>query len=86
MESDSDDEIEFAQGDLGAVMERYDHVQKWVLDFEEKYGFKCPVGVRGRNSDNDLVREKLGWDYSQSLREGMEKTYEWIKAQVDSTL
>jgi len=42
-----------------------------------------PLGVRGRNSDNAIIREKLGWDYQQSLREGMEKTYSWIKEQVD---
>ena len=41
-----------------------------------------PLGVRGRNSNNDLVREKLGWDYSQTLEEGVRKTYEWINAQV----
>ena len=42
-----------------------------------------PLGVRGRNSNNDLVREKLGWDYSQSLEEGIRKTYEWIEEQVE---
>ncbi len=41
-----------------------------------------PLGVRGRNSNNDLVREKLGWDYSQTLEEGIRKTYEWINTQV----
>ena len=41
-----------------------------------------PLGVRGRNSNNDLVREKLGWDYSQTLEEGIRKTYEWIKWQT----
>ena len=41
-----------------------------------------PLGVRGRNSNNDLIREKLGWDYEQSLEEGIRKTYEWIKWQV----
>ena len=40
-----------------------------------------PLGVRGRNSNNDLIREKLGWDYSQTLEEGIRKTYEWIKEQ-----
>lgn len=44
-----------------------------------------PEGVRGRNSDNTLIREKLGWDYEQTLYEGMSKTYEWIKEQVDSS-
>jgi nucleoside-diphosphate-sugar epimerase len=41
-----------------------------------------PTGVRGRNSNNDLVRERLGWDYSMSLQSGIEKTYLWIKAQI----
>ena len=41
-----------------------------------------PLGVRGRNSNNDLIREKLGWDYEQTLEEGIRKTYEWVKWQV----
>jgi nucleoside-diphosphate-sugar epimerase len=43
-----------------------------------------PLGVRGRNSNNDLIREKLGWDYSQTLEEGIRKTYNWIKEQIES--
>ena len=41
-----------------------------------------PLGVRGRNSNNDLIREKLGWDYSQTLEEGIRKTYNWITEQI----
>lgn len=41
-----------------------------------------PLGVHGRNSDNNLYREKMGWEPTQSLREGMEKTYAWILQQV----
>ncbi len=41
-----------------------------------------PLGVRGRNSDNALYEEKLGWRVSESLRAGVEKTYPWIEAQV----
>jgi len=41
-----------------------------------------PLGVRGRNSDNTLIREKLNWDYSMSLEEGITKTYEWIESQI----
>ena len=41
-----------------------------------------PLGVRGRNSNNDLIREKLGWDYSQTLEEGIRKTYKWIQQQI----
>jgi len=41
-----------------------------------------PLGVRGRNSNNDLIREKLDWDYEQTLEEGIRKTYEWIKWEI----
>jgi len=41
-----------------------------------------PLGVRGRNSDNTLIREKLNWDYSMSLEEGITKTYKWIESQI----
>ena len=37
-----------------------------------------PLGVRGRNSNNDLIREKLDWDYTMTLEEGIKKTYDWI--------
>lgn len=43
-----------------------------------------PTGVRGRNSDNDLLKAKLNWEPSQSLRVGMEKTYEWIAKQIEA--
>ncbi len=42
-----------------------------------------PLGVRGRNSNNDLIREKLQWDYSLPLQNGIEKTYNWIKSQIN---
>ncbi len=42
-----------------------------------------PLGVRGRNSDNRLIKEKLGWAPSMPLREGLKITYAWIKRQVE---
>lgn len=41
-----------------------------------------PLGVRGRNSDNKLIREKLGWAPSQPLVKGLSKTYDWISSQI----
>lgn len=41
-----------------------------------------PLGVRGRNSDNELIRSVLGWDFTYSLSEGIKKTYDWIESQV----
>ena len=45
-----------------------------------------PTGVRGRNSNNDLIREKLGWDYSMTLEEGILKTYNWIDDQLSAII
>ena len=55
-----------------------------VADKEvQKIHIDGPLGVRGRNSNNDLIREKLGWDYSQTLEEGIRKTYNWICQQIE---
>lgn len=49
------------------------------LDLEHIPG---PLGVRGRNSDNTLIREELGWAPSRPLEEGLTETYRWIEEQV----
>lgn len=49
---------------------------------EKEHILDAPLGVRGRNSNNDVVRRELGWDYSQTLEEGIRKTYEWIVTQI----
>jgi nucleoside-diphosphate-sugar epimerase len=51
---------------------------------QKNYKLDAPLGVRGRNSNNDLIREKLGWDYSQTLEEGIRKTYAWISEQINA--
>jgi GDP-D-mannose 3',5'-epimerase len=43
---------------------------------------KRPLGVRGRNSDNHLIKEKLGWAPSQPLKIGIAITYKWIEEQM----
>ena len=54
-------------------------------EFINKYGFKCPEGVRGRNSDNKLYEEKVGWKVSEPLEKGMKKTFYWINDQINKT-
>jgi nucleoside-diphosphate-sugar epimerase len=51
-------------------------------EFYKKYGFKCPTGVRGRNSNNCLYKEKMNWSPTQLLDIGIKNTYEWIYNQV----
>ena len=52
-------------------------------EFKAKYGFKCPVGVRGRNSDNKLYKEKMGWESTKSLYDGILDTFYWINKQTN---
>jgi len=60
---------------------------EWIMDIAGKKlkvrHIEGPVGVRGRNSDNRLISEKLGWCPSRPLREGLDKTYAWIACQVE---
>jgi GDP-D-mannose 3', 5'-epimerase len=43
-----------------------------------------PLGVRGRNSENSMIREKLNWDYEFKLKDGIEITYKWIVEQIEN--
>jgi nucleoside-diphosphate-sugar epimerase len=53
-------------------------------EFKAKYGLKCPVGVRGRNSDNKLYKEKMNWESILSLYDGVSNTFYWINKQVNN--
>jgi nucleoside-diphosphate-sugar epimerase len=48
------------------------------------YQLDKPKGVRGRSSNNDLIKNKIGWNYSVSLKKGLEETYQWIYKQITS--
>ena len=50
--------------------------------FKRRYNLSAPKGVRGRCSENTLVKQRLGWAPSVRLSEGMEKTYRWIYDQM----
>jgi nucleoside-diphosphate-sugar epimerase len=52
------------------------------VKLERKYDLDAPKGVRGRNSDNTMILELLGWEPSTTLREGLEVTYAWVHDQV----
>jgi len=49
---------------------------------EKNYQLDKPKDVRGRSSNNDLVRSKLGWDFEISLKSGLEITYKWIEEEI----
>lgn len=71
-------------------MIKINDLAKMVIDISDKdlsiKNIPGPVGVRGRNSDNKLYAKKIGWEPSQSLRDGIIKTYEWIHRQVEQNM
>ena len=50
--------------------------------FKKKYLLDKPKGVKGRNSDNSLIKKELNWEPKYSLKEGLKKTYFWIERQI----
>ena len=50
----------------------------------KKYLLDKPKGVRGRTSDNQFIRDKIGWDTKISLKDGLKKTYSWIYNEIAS--
>ena len=69
-------------------------INQMISIIEEIAGYKVvrnyqldkPKGVRGRSSNNDLVRRKLGWDFKITLKAGLEMTYKWIEKEVNKKL
>ena len=85
MDSDFMGPVNIGSEEMVSINELVDTAAKVSGKVVKKlYKLDAPTGVRGRNSNNDLIRENLGWDYSQTLEEGIRKTYTWIKEQIDS--
>ena len=81
MDSDFIGPVNIGSEEMVTINQLVDTAAKVAGKKIEKNHIPGPLGVRGRNSNNDLIREKLGWDYSQSLEEGIRKTYHWIESQ-----
>ncbi len=56
------------------------------VQFKREYNLSAPQGVRGRNSDNTMIRDRYGWEPAISLQEGLEKTYAWVYDNVRKDL
>jgi len=82
MESDFQGPVNIGSEEMVTINQLVDTAARVANKEVQKIHIDGPLGVRGRNSNNDLIREKLGWDYSQSLEEGIAKTYNWISEQI----
>ena len=83
MASDFHDPINIGSAELVSINRLVDLVEEIAnIRLERRYDLTKPTGVRGRNSDNSLIRHVLNWEPSISLRDGLEKTYAWIWSEV----
>jgi len=79
MESDVLEPINLGSDELVTINQLVDIVERIAgVKLKRRYNLDAPKGVRGRNSDNDLIKQRLGWAPSIPLMTGMEKTYRWI--------
>ena len=83
MESDFIGPVNIGSEEMVTINQLVDTAAKVAGKKVSKNHIDGPLGVRGRNSNNDLIRKELGWDYSQTLEEGIAKTYNWIKEQIN---
>ena len=81
MNSDFIGPVNIGSEEMVSINQLVDITAKVAGKKVEKNHIPGPLGVRGRNSNNDLIREKLNWDYCQTLEEGIAKTYKWIRTQ-----
>jgi GDP-D-mannose 3',5'-epimerase len=83
MRSDVEEPLNLGSDELVSVNQLVDMVQEIAgVSLKRVHDLSAPQGVRGRNSDNTLIREKLDWAPSISLYDGLEKTYAWIYDQM----
>ena len=84
MDSDFIGPVNIGSEEMVTINQLVDTAAKVAGKSIDKKHIDGPLGVRGRNSDNALIGEKLDWDYSMTLEEGIRKTYNWIVEQIDA--
>ncbi len=83
MESDYGGPLNLGSDRLVTINQLIDIIEDIAqIRVERRYDVTAPQGVRGRNSDNGLLRQIIGWAPDTSLESGLEKTYAWIYDQM----
>ena len=83
MESDIHEPINLGSSELVSINQLVDIAESFAgVKLKRKYNLSAPKGVNGRNSDNTLIKAKLGWEPSTRLKDGLLKTYQWIETQM----
>ncbi|MEM7144755.1 MAG: NAD-dependent epimerase/dehydratase family protein, partial [Verrucomicrobiota bacterium] len=85
LQSDVIEPINLGSDEMVTINQLVDIVEEIAgIKLERNYKLDAPKGVRGRNSDNTLIRELMDWAPSIPLKDGMEKTYRWIYDEMTS--
>jgi GDP-D-mannose 3',5'-epimerase len=83
MASDIVEPINLGSSEMVTINQLVDIVEGIAgVELDRSYDLSAPKGVRGRSSDNQLIQQRLGWQPSISLREGLEATYRWISEEM----
>jgi nucleoside-diphosphate-sugar epimerase len=83
LESEIDEPINLGSSELVTINQLVDIAEDIAgIKLMRTYDLNAPKGVNGRNSDNTMILEKLGWEPSIKLRDGLEKTYRWIEQEI----
>src|SRR5580704_12234197 len=84
MNSHIDEPINLGSSELVTINQLVDIVEDIAgVKLQRKYNLSAPKGVNGRNSDNTLIIDRLAWEPSTRLRDGMETTYRWIEGEIE---
>jgi nucleoside-diphosphate-sugar epimerase len=87
MESDIREPVNLGSAELVTINQLVDIVEEIAgVRLKRRYALDAPKGVRGRNSDNTLLRSYLDWEPGIPLAEGLEKTYKWIHDELTASL
>lgn len=83
MYSEIEEPINLGSSEMVSINQLVDFIEGIAgYKLNRKYDLDAPKGVRGRNSDNTLIRKYLGWEPSIPLKDGLKKTYIWIREQM----
>ena len=84
--SDLTEPVNLGSSELVSINQLVDIVEDIAgIKLQRSYNLSAPKGVNGRNSDNTLIRQYLGWEPGIRLRDGLEKTYQWIFDEMSAT-
>ncbi|MGE5421356.1 MAG: NAD-dependent epimerase/dehydratase family protein [Chloroflexota bacterium] len=87
MYSNINEPLNIGSSEMVSINQLVDYVEEIAgYTMKREYDLSAPKGVRGRNSENTLIRKYMGWEPSIPLKTGLRKTYDWIKEQMEEDI